>query len=760
MMIRTTQIILATMVMLLFAATSGYAGFIAAPYTRYATGQNFRGICNSLQDGCGDLRSDPRGCSFQEDYLCPGDGNGDGVTDPGETTTCQRTKHANCAGNYCADDWRRYGCYSTQQLHEVTWYKACPKGRSFQTPASFHVNVFAVFEGHGNTYDPAKHKYDSADQNVGLVLECRSVSRLPEDDGGLAVELGADLAYSPGGERRFYPLMGCSDFPDGRWHPGYGVRDVSTMQPNFPDPKVPNSSGPVPVPDSCRGNVNFSAPGITKYVCYPEGCNMKTLEGCDIPQGYYHFYGIVHSLHPEINDVGPGPEVCTYPAFESTDERYCGANCINGDGTCRHDRNADGFGQEGYYTGISKDQTPVPGQQFYFSAFSVSGMKQPTYKIKPDGSTEYSEAATLLNSFTSGGGPQPVIPSEVPKGMGVLTVQGAGNHLVDLGVTPLQVRSLECPKQADGYLPIQNISLGQGRRISMNDFVGDNEQVLPLTENLSVMGSCDLVEDVSKELPSYNILPQGQTNFGMAHSISTAVNQLLSNRKSNDIPVLTVALSEPVRDCIMTSGHEAFPPEEPNQSPNQWETDLKHSYFRGSETKWGSHDNKLGELDNAAGRDARLKVIKCLSDKYTSAYPDALKDAAKRVKDAGGYVVAIATSCGSDTFLETLSTMSTGNLSLKNFAPEGVVLDADCSATTVADLKSGKASLAHSVFIMDVDKDDSLFFRPAMAAIPSNPLFGTLGDVFAEVTWVIVRDRIGQEVCSNQAEGDCDDSGS
>ncbi|MBI1274556.1 hypothetical protein GC177_01120 [bacterium] len=755
MTIRNTTLTLwlATVMLLLWGADS-HAGFIAAPYTKYVGGQNMRASCNAMfsMDTSPTSRDDRYDCQKQTGT----DSDGNPIME-NVTKGCGDIHYARCSSNKCDEDWKANGCYNTQQLHEVTWYKACPKGRSFQDPASAHVSVFAYYEGHGETYEPGKYNYDTKNATKPAMLVCSQVGRVPDDDGGLQVELTSDLAFSPGGERDYYPLMGCSDLPDGRWHPGYGVRDVGSMQPDFPNPKVPNSSGPTPVPESCRGGVNFSAPGITKFVCYPEGCNMQTLEGCDMPQGYYHFYAIVHSLHPEINDVGPGPTVCEYPAFETTDNRYCGGNCKNGDGTCKHDTNGDGFGQEGYYTGINKDQTPVPGQQFYFSAFSVGGMKQPTYVIKSDGTTEYNEAAVKVNSFNPSNGPAARIPSEVPAGMGVWTVEGAGNHVVDLGLTPLQVRSMECTKQADGYLPIQNISLGQTKRMSMKQFVGDKEPILPLTEKLTEMGSCDLVEEISEELPSYNILPQGQTNFGMAHSVSTAVNQLLQNRKTNDVPILTVALSEPVRDCIESSGKATTPPEKPNETPTQWETDPKHSYFRGSETKWGSHDNASGTLDTASNRDQRLKTVKCLTDKYTDAYPKALKDAAKRVKAAGGYVVAIATSCGSDKFLETLSQMSTGHINLKNFAPEGLVLDSDCSASTMADIESGKKQLAHSIYIMDVDKQDTLFFQPAMAALPSNPLYGTLGDVFAEVTWVVVRDRIGQEVCSNQAEGNCAD---
>ncbi len=314
----------------------------------------------------------------------------------------------------------------------------------------------------------------------------------------------------------------------------------------------------------------------------------------------------------------------------------------------------------------------------------------------------------------------------------------AGDSSTNMGV--VNVRSLSCPKKWDVHSPPRNVSLGES-------------------------GSCEKVQDLGRQIPHLNIFERGQDPFGIAHSITTAVNQLEAKQTDRSLPVLFVAITEPVRKCLAQhttdpSGGSIYPDAKPNES-------------KLLATKWGSNMNDQGE--DAEG-DGHLDVIRCQYSPDQTDFADyfkALEDAAKRVKAMGGYVVVLAMSCQSEAFLSTIAEMSTAHLNLQAFAPEGVVIG-DCGDLgKMDDDEAAKVKIADgSLYLMDAD-DQGLFFRKAFATshhLTNGTIFFSdfMAEVAAELAWVVARNNIGREICANSLEGSsgdeqgggfCDDTG-
>lgn len=707
----------------------------------------------NIGGSCVAMWNETNGEFCEQNVVCDSgmaDTDGDGF---GDTYWETRGDNPRQYSNLCTDEpwYNNVQCYNTHKLNTVTWYRSCPREKMMRLPAHYYVQLRAKYIGPGRNYDPNYGNYDNSAMNTDDIwLYCTYKQNVSPSDPNLPADLQAEYSAdftgpNPSNLSKF-ALMGCSlENVNGQWNPTLG------QAVNRPDlvGKFPAT------PADCIGTPPNVGPVMMKFECRPANCNPETLEGCDMPQGLYEFYVGQRGLKPAISAVGPGPNGCPHPAFEDSDFRYCGnkpGGCtIPGSNECR-------YAQNSYWTGVTKDGTPIPEQRLFISSVAVT-IGQPKEWVDGSGNKRFEETTVMVADFSNpaqpgvvvGASPEVYFPDETPASRGVLVLKPGDVAFFNAGVTPAQVRSMECPKRRDAYVPIQNIALGQTEWLPMEEFY-DQDTLQSISEKPGhpIGGdgdSCDLVERVVDDLPNYNILSTGQDGFGLTHSVSTAVNQLLENLGDNTIPILTVALTEPVRDCILQPGAAANGSVYTHQVGN-----TQHA------TKWGSNGNfPNGGNPGDNNNDGRLRAVRCLADKFTDAYPQALKDAAMRVKDAGGFVITIALSCVSDKFRDTLVDMSTGDVNLLNFSPEGVILDDACQAAA-ADGKIDPAELAASMYFVDVDENDNLFFKPAFAQATVDPLFGTINDVYAELAWVIVRDSVGREICANQPEGYCDDA--
>lgn len=674
-------------------------------------------------------------------------------------------------------------CYTEMKIHNVEWLKACPKGKIKQYPASRYLMAKAKYVGPGRDYDEARDNIKKASGSVdtsSIWLDCKPVDVIDKNDASVPElmrnEWGLDFGAPNPANLKKFALMGCSNRQSGgKWNPALGESVYLPVTRTFPE-----------IPDSCLGDVKSYGPEVVKMECKPQECNMATLEGCDFPQGIYEFYLSGFGLRPEIDKVGPGPTGCPHPSFVGSDKRWCG----NKPGGCTKDPGEEcRYEQYSYYKGVTKDQTPVPEQRMFISSVAVAP-GQPQESVDAFGNKVSVEKMFFLSDFSVPNASNPEIvkagvapgatretvyfPDEVPARNGVLVLHGNDYQKqiwYMVGRTPIQVRSMACPKRQDAYMPLQNITLGQTKWNDLKPFYEQDKTTdgvgLPPHPAAGEGDSCNMVAELAKELPKHNILSEGQDGFGLAHSVSTAVNQLLKDRKKTTVPILTVALTEPMRDCVENSGRNPppYPTNVTTETIKAYADAFKAeadsfkasnptaSFYKNSETKWGSSANKIGAFDKFG----KIEDIRCANNKFTDAYSQALKDAAKRLKDAGGYVVAVALSCKTEKFKQTLIDISTGHMDLMNMAPEGVFLDSTCDSIMGADGKPDPNRLAASMYTIDTDEDDNMFFRPAFAVGTVQPLFGTINDVYAELAWVVIRNQIGQEVCANQADGYCDD---
>src|SRR6185369_17405526 len=78
--------------------------------------------------------------------------------------------------NLCDSPYNWYDnaqCYTAQKLNQVTWYKACPKGRVLRPSSDNYLLLTAKYIGPGRNYDPSYKYYASGGLDTGNIwLQC------------------------------------------------------------------------------------------------------------------------------------------------------------------------------------------------------------------------------------------------------------------------------------------------------------------------------------------------------------------------------------------------------------------------------------------------------------------------------------------------------------------------------------------------------------------------------------------------------------